>query len=117
VLGPAFALLINLFVDREHAIDIEIRRHGDSFTQLLHRAQKEKLLLSITLDSRKWYVGWLVESPNFDPPESNFRILPFINGYRNKDTFEAVRSVFYQEVLQDAAPEPEQFYITLPLKT
>jgi hypothetical protein len=40
----------------------------------------------------------------------------FINGYRNKDTLEAVRSVFYQEVLQDAALEPEQFYITLPLK-
>ena len=115
-LGPAFALLINLFVGRERAKNSEIRRNGNLLTQLLNRAGKEKLLLSITLDSRKWYVGWVVESPNLDPQEFYFQVLPFISGYRDKDTLETVRSVFYQDVLQDAALDPEQFYITLPLK-
>jgi hypothetical protein len=115
-LGPVFALLVNPFINKERAKDIEIRRHGNSFTQLLHRAQKKKLLLSITLDSRKWYVGWVVESPNLDPQEFYFRILPFISGYRDKDTLQTFRSVFYQDVLREIESEPEQFYITLPLK-
>jgi len=116
LLGPAFALLLNLCISKERAKDIEIRRHGNSFTQLLHRAQKEKLLLSITLDSRKWYVGWVAESPNLDPQEFYFRILPFISGYRDKDTLQTFRVVFYQDVLRETDLEPEQFYITLPLK-
>jgi hypothetical protein len=116
LLGPACALLMNLFIGTARAKDIEIRQHGPSFTQLLHRAAKEKLLLSITLDSRKWYVGWVVESPNLDPQEFYFRVLPFISGYRDKDTLETVRSVFYQDVLRDTALDPEQFYVTLPLK-
>ncbi|HEY1950973.1 MAG TPA: hypothetical protein VGG97_28430 [Bryobacteraceae bacterium] len=116
LLGVFFALLVNLFINKERAKDIEIRRQGNSFTQLLHRAQKEKLLLSITLDSRKWYVGWVVESPNLDPQEFYFRILPFISGYRDKDTLQTRRLVFYQDVLRETESEPEQFYITLPLK-
>jgi hypothetical protein len=116
LLGPIGALFANLLIGKERAKDSEIRRNGNLLTQLLHRAVKEKLLLSITLDSRKWYVGWVVESPNLEPQEFYFRILPFISGYRDKDTLEAFRSVFYQDVLQDTTVEPEQFYITLPLK-
>jgi hypothetical protein len=116
LLGPAFALVVNLCIDKERAKDIEIRRHGNSLIQLLHRAQKERLLLSITLDSRKWYVGWVAESPNLDPQEFYFRILPFISGYRDKDTLETFRVVFYQDVLKDTDLDPEQFYVTLPLK-
>ncbi|HEY1948149.1 MAG TPA: hypothetical protein VGG97_14155 [Bryobacteraceae bacterium] len=44
LLGPVFALLVNLFINKERAKDIEIRRHGNSFTQLLHRAQKKSCL-------------------------------------------------------------------------
>lgn len=116
LLGPAFALLANLLIDKERAKDIEIRRHGNSLIQLLHRAEKDKLLLSITLDSRKWYVGWVAESPNLDPQEFYFRLLPFISGYRDKDTLETFRMVFYQDVLRETELEPEQFYVTLPLK-
>ncbi|HMF74183.1 MAG TPA: hypothetical protein VK604_00835 [Bryobacteraceae bacterium] len=116
LMGPAFALLVNLRIDKKRAKDIEIRRHGNSLIRLLHRAEKDKLLLSITLDSRKWYVGWVAESPNLDPQEFYFRLLPFISGYRDKDTLETFRLVFYQDVLRETDLEPEQFYITLPLK-
>jgi hypothetical protein len=84
--------------------------------RLLHRAETDDLLISVTLDTRKWYVGWVAQSPNLDPQELYFRLLPFISGYRDKDTLETYRAVFYQDVLKDSELEPEQFYITLPLK-
>ena len=114
--GPAFAGLVNLWLSRSDAQDMEIQRHGNSLIKLLNRAEKEKLLISVTLDTRKWYVGWVAQSPNLDPQELYFRILPFISGYRDKDTLVTHRSVFYQDVLEEAAGETEQFHITLPLK-
>lgn len=116
LLGPACALLVNLFVGPEKAKDLEIRAHGNSLVKLLHRAAKEKRLISVTLDSRKWYVGWVAESPNLDPLEQYFRMLPFISGYRDKDALETRRTVYYDAVLKDPTIDPTEFVITLPLK-
>jgi hypothetical protein len=61
-------------------------------------------------------VGWVVEAPNLDPQELYFRLLPFISGYRDKDTLVTHRSVFYQDVLEDSGQSKEEFLIMLPLK-
>ena len=116
VLGPILALLVNAFVGIDKAKDIEIRRHGNALTKLLHRAQKDNLLISVTLDTRKWYVGWVAESPNLDPQELYFRLLPLTSGYRNKDTLETFRTNFYEGVLQDPTLNHADFFVTLPLK-
>jgi hypothetical protein len=116
VLGPILAVILNLFIGKQEAKDIEIRRHGNSLMQLLHRAEREKLLISITLDSRKWYVGWVAELPSLDPQELYFRLLPFMSGYRDSQTLETFRTVFYQEVLQNREFDADEFVITLPLK-
>lgn len=115
LLGPVFGGLVNLFVDREKAKDLEIRRHGNSLIQLLRRAQKEKLLISLTLESRKWYVGWVAESPSLRPDERYFSLLPFTSGYRDKDTLETYRTVFYEDALKDAGSAKE-FVMILPLE-
>ena len=116
LLGPATAVLLNQFIGKQKAKDIEIRQRGNSLIKLLHRAEKEKRLISITLDIRKWYVGWVAESPNLDPQELYFRLLPFISGYRDKDTLETRRTVFYDAVLQDESLDQSEFVITLALK-
>ena len=116
LLGPVFAGIVNLFIDKKEAKDREIRKHGNALMKLLHRATEENLLVSVTLDNRKWYVGWVTESPNLDPQELYFRLLPFTSGYRDKDTLETFRTVFYQNVLEDEALDPSTFFITLPLK-
>jgi hypothetical protein len=115
LLGPALALLINIFVNRKKANDIEVRRHGNALIRLLHQAQKERRLVSITLDNRKWYVGWVAETPNLDPQELYFRILPFTSGFRDKDTLETFRTVFYKNVLEDETVDRQEFVITLAL--
>ena len=115
-LGPVLALLLNLFINREKAKDIEIHRHASSFARLLHEAEQQERPISITLDTRKWYIGYVAESPNLDPQETYFRLLPVISGYRDKDTLETFRTVFYEEVYRDPECDSEDFVITIPIK-
>ncbi len=116
LLGPAFALLLNLFINKEKAKAKEIRSQGNFLLRLLDDSANQERLVSITLDSRKWYVGWVVESPNLDPQEQFFRLLPFISGYRDKDALETRRTVYYEAVLRDTALDHSEFVLTLPLK-
>jgi hypothetical protein len=116
LLGPVFALGVNLFISKDEARSAEIRARGNFLLRLLDEAETENRLISLTLDSRKWYVGWVVESPNLDPQEQYFRLLPFISGYRDKDVLETRRTVYYDAVLKDSLLDPTEFVITLPLK-
>lgn len=115
LLGPLFALILNLFINAEEAKDMEIRAHSNSFIRLMHHAQKETLPLSITLANLKWYVGYVAESPSLSPDETHFRLLPLMSGYRNRETLETFRAVFYQDVLQDPNVDKNDLVITLPL--
>jgi len=116
LMGPVFALLVNLFIGKEKAKAREIRSHGNFLLRLLDEAANQTRLISITLDSRKWYVGWVVESPNLDPHDQFLRLLPFISGYRDKDALETRRTVYYEAVLKDNTIDRTEFVITLPLK-
>jgi hypothetical protein len=116
LLGPMCALVVNLFLDKEKANDREIKAHGNLFLKLLHQAEKEERLISLTLDSRKWYVGWVAESPNLDPQEQYFKLLPFMSGYRDKDSLETRQTVYYEAVLRDTALDRSEFVVVLPVK-
>src|ERR1700751_5787225 len=99
LLGPLAALVMNVFIDTDRAKEIEVRHNGDPLIRLLYRAAKERFLVSVTMDSRKWYVGWILESPSLLPQERYFRLLPYMSGYRDKDTLETFRTVFYEDGL------------------
>ena len=114
-LGPIIALVVNGFVNAEDAKDIEIRRHGNSLTKLLHRAERETRPISVTLTNLKWYVGYVTESPNLSPTETYFRILPVVSGYRDRETLETFRKTFYREVLADPDIDKNDLVITLPI--
>jgi hypothetical protein len=116
LLGPLLAIAWNLFINKEEAKEIEIRKHGNAFTQLLLRAQKEKLLISVTFDNRKWYVGWVTESPNLDPQELYFRLLPYRSGFRDTDNLTPVYTTFYDGPLHENSLDKKDLVITLPLK-
>lgn len=115
-LGPVLGFLINIFINKEKAKDLEVRRHADSLISFLHQAERSESIISITLDSRKWYVGYVAEAPNLSPTESYFRLLPVISGYRDKDTLETVKTVLYEEAISDTLLDTEEFVITFPLK-
>ena len=116
VLGPVLAVVIvNRMYDVEAAMNkqIEEKKHADAFTRLLHMAARDRRLVSVTLDSRKWYVGYIAEAPNLNPAEKYFRLLPIVSGFRDKDTLETFRTVFYEDVLE--TNHSSEFVITLPI--
>lgn len=115
VLGPLAAIVLNFFIPTDKAKEIEVRRNGNPLILLLYRAAKERFLISVTMDSRKWYVGWVVESPSLLPQERYFRLLPYMSGYRDKDTLETFRTVFYEDVLETPGVDADELVLTLPL--
>lgn len=66
--------------------------------RLFNDAGSRGMLIAITLASRKWYVGYLVENVSLEPRETHFQILPIWSGYRDKDTLDAVRVIDYRDV-------------------
>ncbi len=124
-LAFALGLLIppvwNRFVDLRKAKNREVKLHADALTSLLHHAELNESLISVTMDTRKWYVGFVAMSPNLSPQEMYFRILPVLSGYREKDSLRFIQTVSYQDVIgfdaeEDDTIDPQQFVITLPLK-
>jgi hypothetical protein len=81
--------------NRDAPLHAEITLHGDGLTRLLHEAADAGKLISVTMESRKWYVGYVAEAVKLEPKESYFRILPVISGYRDKDTLKLNRLVYY----------------------
>lgn len=123
LLAFGFGLLIppvwNRFVDLRKAKNREVKLHADALTSLLHHAESNESLISVTMDTRKWYVGFVAMSPNLSPQEMYFRILPVLSGYREKDSLRFIQTVSYQDVIsfeEEDGIDPQQFVITLPLK-
>jgi hypothetical protein len=117
--GIFSAMVWNLFVTHEQGRESAVETDGDSLMSLMQKALKEERMLSITLESRKWYAGYLVAAPDLRPSEKYFSLLPVLSGYRDKDTLEARRTLRYDQVYEriagDGGISPEDFVITLPL--
>ena len=100
----------------EKARNSQITAHGSSLTQLLHHADLQTELVSVTLANGKWYVGFVAEAINLDPQEAYFRILPIISGYRKRDTLEPTRTVYYPAIYDRPGVDSRDFVLTLPVK-
>lgn len=96
LLGVIGGPLSNLFFDELAAKSLALRRQGNHLLRLLNEASEEGSLISLTLDTRKWYVGYVVETPSLDPKDQFFSIIPIFSGYRDGDTLEARRLTEYR---------------------
>lgn len=83
---------------------------GDAMESLLVQAIDEKMLIFITLKSRKVYVGYVV-APRMELHSTrHLEIIPFISGYREKDTLRFVEQHRYydmylsKDITFDSAP-------------
>jgi hypothetical protein len=95
-LGICFGPLSNLLLDELVAKSLALRRQGNHLLRLLNDASEEGNLVSVTLDTRKWYVGYVVETPSLDPKDQFFSIIPIFSGYRDKDSLETKRLTEYR---------------------
>lgn len=104
LLGICAGPFLNIWQDPLKAKGKALERQGHVLLQLLNRAVRDSHLVSVTLDTRKWYVGFVVETPNLDPKEQYLALIPVFSGYRDKDTLEAIRLTAYK-FEEDVDPE------------
>jgi hypothetical protein len=100
--GWVLPWLLNVYYSTDRASNLVIARYAGELEKLMYRAMGEFLLVSITLDSRKVYVGWPVRALIPDPRRADIRphirLQPAISGYREEKTQELVFTTDYDSV-------------------
>ena len=115
LLGLTIPFLINLRINRERAKQIAVEEFNDSMLRLLYEAARRKKLVLITLDSRKVYVGFVLNAPNLDRESVHVGLLPILSGYRSSTTLKIHFSGHYVRVYDSQNIDPNDFLIALPL--
>jgi len=121
VWGPVLARLVNLFYRPKRAAARAIRKYGGELEKLVHRAWSDELLVSVTLDNQKVYVGWPVFTPDPRRHTEDLRLLPAVSGYRDDKTLKLTFTTQYFPAYQLIATNPasglraSDFEIAVPL--
>ena len=114
ILGIALPLMGNLVFGKRRAKARAIRRHADAFLRLLQEAEANNRPISVTLANRKWYVGFVAESPSFRLDEAYFRVLPILSGFRHSETLKVDRTVYYK-FAPNMKVNTKDLVVTLPV--
>lgn len=100
-LGIFTALFLNRFKDKDinKVIDEVIQKDGEPFELLLRRAQKDDIVVSITMKNGKVYLGKIKHQ--FDPGSITkfISIMPVGSGYRDNDTKSFISTINYKNTL------------------
>lgn len=94
-----------------------VSRYGNNLQRLLHSAAFDEKTISITLDSRKVYVGYVIQAPNLEPHDTFVAVLPLFSGYRDKDTLELIFTTDYTLVCEKADRPASDFVQVVPISS
>jgi hypothetical protein len=79
-----------------------IRHFSGDLLALLHESMMRLRPVSVTLTSRKVYIGFVQAIPSLDPEKAYLRILPILSGYRERETLTFRITTRYAVAIQDA---------------
>ncbi len=116
VLSVAGAWGWNRFLNPDLERAKTIREHGDSLSLLMLEAANTDTMIAITLENRKWYAGYVFESPNLKPTEKFFSLVPILSGYRDKDSLAVRQMIDYSDKFSDGMI-PDDFVVIIPLQS
>lgn len=95
---------------------LNVRSITDQFELLLAKAVWEKSLIQVTLTNQKMYVGSVTRSVDPRSQEKYIRLLPYMSGFRSKDTGEVTYTTFYADLLERKDPvELASYEIVVPM--
>ncbi|MEX0719081.1 MAG: hypothetical protein WD059_00345 [Balneolaceae bacterium] len=112
----------NYWIDEEEIIKNLIAEDNAGIETILLKALEEAKLVSITLKTRKAYIGFI--SQNFFNPWSevkSIKVIPVYSGYRHEEDFHIVFTTSYNTVIQytveseDIELDIEDFQTGIPL--
>jgi hypothetical protein len=118
LLGVTVPFIANLVFRRQKAQDWAIHHYGSNLLRLLHTATKYEMLISVTLDNRKVYVGFVITAPNLQSNDQYIQLLPLLSGYRDaadlRMKFTTNYAQVYPDVYQASKLDPSDFVIIIP---
>jgi hypothetical protein len=107
-LGLLSWIPLNWVFRKEGQIDRVIERDAEPLELLLRRAQKEKLMVSITMATDKVYIGWVAHQFNPGTITNYISLLPRRSGYRHAETKRLVPTVDYTQTLSNIRKEANE---------
>jgi hypothetical protein len=114
-LAGASAQIANWIIGIDRAKDIVVKKHSNGFLRLFHDALLQSKLVSVTLNSKKVYIGFITRTPSLTPDEQFVDLLPLLSGYRDKDTMRLEITTNYAAVLSSETCNASDFVITFGL--
>src|SRR5829696_9044855 len=104
LLGPLCAVLINVFfISRAAASDFAVRKFGSELEKFALDAMEQALPVSVTLENRKVYVGWVADAPVVEPRkdvEAYLKLVPLRSGYRDDESLRLHITTHYEHIYQ-----------------
>ncbi|MEX0770246.1 MAG: hypothetical protein WD035_05910 [Balneolaceae bacterium] len=100
--------LPNQWINEEGRIKDIIREDNDGVELILLKALEDAKLVSITLKSRKVYIGFITQ--NFFAPYTgvkSVKLIPVYSGYRDEKDFHIVFTTSYDEVIRYTVDDEE----------
>jgi hypothetical protein len=98
------------------AIFMAMQRHGSELHRLLYRALDEERQVSITLDNKKVYIGYVYGAPKLEPHDAYVALIPLLSGYRDTASLGLKLTQDYLTVYEsEPALKKENFVVVLPL--
>jgi hypothetical protein len=93
----------------------EDRGKLNGFLRLAQTAVRREMPISVTLKTRKVYIGYVVQTPNLKVTEQYIHVLPLVSGYRDSTTLELRLTADYAKVYATGKVNVDDFSITIPL--
>ena len=115
MIGVGLPFLLNHWWDKDVSKQRAIKAHGNDLLRLLDGAVRQEKPVSITLDNRKVYIGYVVNAPNLDPKDAYVALLPILSGYRDASTMQLKFTTDYSRVYESSKANPADFFVTMPL--
>ena len=115
LLGIALPLIANAITGKERAKWWAIKATDNGFLRLAQTALRREMPISLTLKTRKVYIGYVVQTPSLKLAEQYIHVLPLLSGYREPTTLALKLTADYAKVYATGQVNVDDFAITIPL--
>jgi hypothetical protein len=138
VLGWPVAKLLNLPLRKTYFLEKALA--DNPIEGLLYWSVVNEKPVAVTMDNRKVYIGYIVETPDPEKETKAISILPLASGYRTKESSKLVITTDYESVyrqaeddqvdasadgeiveedledeIEEGEPDPDDFVVILPV--
>jgi hypothetical protein len=119
LLGLGSAVLINFvlrLVQNERVKLLLVNRYDDGFLRMLYFSMYADQPVSLTLSTRKVYIGWVIGAPGNSPHDRFLTLLLLMSGHRSDATLQFTETVNYADrTVLAPTGERQIFTITIPM--